>query len=117
VHSKTHIGAVFSVPFDYENKYPNPNLTELLQNLISKLFLLKHPLYAEMESFIEEALQKKEVGTEVPFVVLHSENNKVIGSSRFLEISNTNKSLEIGWSWSTHMFWELKSMQNVIIYY
>ncbi|MFC4323007.1 GNAT family N-acetyltransferase [Litchfieldia salsa] len=61
--------------------------------------------YDEMESFVAEALSKKEVGTELPFIVLHRESNKIVGSTRFLEISNTNKTLEIGWTWFTPSVW------------
>ncbi|OAS85364.1 MULTISPECIES: GNAT family N-acetyltransferase [Metabacillus] len=59
----------------------------------------------DMESFVEEALDKKEVGIEFPFVILLRENNKIIGTTRFLEISNINKSLEIGWTWLTPSVW------------
>lgn len=69
---------------------------------------VKIDTYEQMESFIEEALHKKETGTELPFVILNSENNTVIGSTRFLEISGKNKSLEIGWTWLTPSYWGTK---------
>lgn len=58
----------------------------------------------DMKSLVEEALYKKETGNELPFVVLES-NNNIIGSTRFLDISNTNKSLEIGWTWYNPSVW------------
>ncbi|WP_075982858.1 GNAT family protein [Bacillus massilinigeriensis] len=44
----------------------------------------------DMESFVEEALEKKEEGKEFPFVIL-LHDRKIIGTTRFLEISNNNK--------------------------
>jgi RimJ/RimL family protein N-acetyltransferase len=59
----------------------------------------------DMKSFVEEALYKKETGDEFPFVVLHCNNNKIIGSTRFLDISNENKGLEIGYTWYNPSVW------------
>ncbi|TXC79018.1 GNAT family N-acetyltransferase [Metabacillus litoralis] len=59
----------------------------------------------DMKSFVEEALCKKETGMEFPFVVLLRDNDKIIGSTRFLDISTQNKSLEIGWTWYTPSVW------------
>lgn len=59
----------------------------------------------DMKSFVEEALYKKETGLEDPFVVLLRDNDNIVGSTRFLEISNSNKSLEIGWTWYAPSVW------------
>lgn len=59
----------------------------------------------DMESFVQEASSKKQTGTEFPFVILLRENNKIIGTTRFLDISHKNKTLEIGWTWLTPSVW------------
>lgn len=59
----------------------------------------------DMESLVEEALNKKETGKECPFVVLLRENNQIVGSTRFLDISHPNKNLEIGWTWYSPSVW------------
>ncbi|MBO1004986.1 GNAT family N-acetyltransferase [Pseudogracilibacillus auburnensis] len=59
----------------------------------------------DMEGLVDEALSNKELGTEFPFVILLRENNKLIGSTRFLDISNVNKNLEIGWTWLSPFVW------------
>jgi N-acetyltransferase len=59
----------------------------------------------EMKSLVEEAMLIKETGVEFPFVVLLRDNDKIVGSTRFLDISNTNKSLEIGWTWYNPSVW------------
>src|SRR5690554_4047762 len=58
----------------------------------------------DMQSFVEKVLEGKESKKEFPFVVL-SHNEQIIGSTRFLNISNTNKSLEIGWTWYSPSVW------------
>lgn len=62
----------------------------------------------DMESLIEEAMYKKMDGTEFPFVILLRENNKVIGSTRFLSISSSHRNLEIGWTWLCPSVWGTK---------
>ncbi|YCA41713.1 GNAT family N-acetyltransferase [Bacillus sp. JZ8] len=59
----------------------------------------------DMKSFVEEALHKREIKDEFPFVILHSNNDKIIGSTRFLDISNENKGLEIGNTWYNPSVW------------
>lgn len=61
--------------------------------------------YQQMECFVEEALRRKELGNEVPFVIKCRKSNKVIGSTRFLDISKINRGLEIGWTWLTPTVW------------
>ncbi|WP_175639420.1 GNAT family N-acetyltransferase [Metabacillus schmidteae] len=61
--------------------------------------------FEEMKSFVESALYNKENGMEIPFVIIHKETNKIIGSTRFLTISPVNKTLEIGWTWLCPTVW------------
>ncbi|MFB9761369.1 GNAT family N-acetyltransferase [Ectobacillus funiculus] len=60
---------------------------------------------ADMQAFVEEALERKRLGEEFPFVILLRENNKVLGTTRFLGISWPNKSVEIGWTWLNPSVW------------
>ncbi|PMC34318.1 GNAT family N-acetyltransferase [Bacillus sp. UMB0899] len=61
--------------------------------------------FEEMKSFVESALYNKEKGLEFPFVIIHKGTNKIIGSTRFLNISSINKTLEIGWTWLSPTVW------------
>ncbi|WP_108672333.1 GNAT family N-acetyltransferase [Peribacillus acanthi] len=63
---------------------------------------------SDMERLVEEALAAKEKGTEFPFVVIDLENDKVVGSTRFLNISKGNRSLEIGWTWYSKDVWRTR---------
>lgn len=53
---------------------------------------------AEMEQMIASAIQKREKGTEYTFTVVNQED-KIIGSTRYLDISPEHNSLEIGSTW------------------
>lgn len=59
----------------------------------------------EMATLVEEALLKKANREEMPFVILDRETNKVVGSTRFLALSEATKSLEIGWTWYNPSVW------------
>ncbi|MDQ0300404.1 RimJ/RimL family protein N-acetyltransferase [Salibacterium salarium] len=83
-------------------------LHDIGQNKIIWTYLPKTiETYYEMSFFVEEALANKEKGLELLFVIL-DKNGKVLGSSRFLDISSENKSLEIGWTWLTPNVWGTK---------
>lgn len=62
----------------------------------------------QMEKMIKDALAEKEKGNQFPFVVLHKQDNKIVGSTRYLDISNANKSLEIGWTWYNPEVWRTR---------
>lgn len=51
-----------------------------------------------MKQMIASAIQKREKGTEYTFTVVNQED-KIIGSTRYLDISPEQKSLEIGSTW------------------
>jgi len=51
------------------------------------------------------ALLEMERGTQFPFVIFHKESNKLIGSTRFLDIQLYNRKLEIGWTWLHPDYW------------
>jgi RimJ/RimL family protein N-acetyltransferase len=57
----------------------------------------------QMREFVEEALLSKEqagaFGLEYPFVVLDQITNTIVGSTRYLDISEKHRSLEIGLTW------------------
>ncbi|WP_026560918.1 GNAT family protein [Bacillus sp. J37] len=61
--------------------------------------------FEDMKDFVESALYNREKGTEFPFVITQKETNKIIGSTRFLDISPLNKTLEIGWTWLHPSVW------------
>jgi RimJ/RimL family protein N-acetyltransferase len=60
------------------------------------------------ENFInafETALIERESGNQFPFVIVNKQNNKIIGSTRYLDIQPKHKKLEIGWTWLHPDYW------------
>lgn len=52
-----------------------------------------------------EALAEQERGTQFSFVIFHNEQQKLIGSTRFLSIQPKHRKLEIGWTWLHPGYW------------
>ncbi len=62
----------------------------------------------DMRHLVNEALQAKEEGTELPFVIFDKDSGKIVGSTRFLNISIPNSNLEIGWTWLSPTVWRTR---------
>jgi RimJ/RimL family protein N-acetyltransferase len=53
----------------------------------------------DMRSYLETALKAREQGSALPFVIIERAANTVVGSTRYLNIDQQNKKLEIGSTW------------------
>ncbi len=60
---------------------------------------------AGMEEWIAAALGAQDEGREVPFTVVDCSRERVIGSTRYMDIEAANRSVEIGWTWYTPDAW------------
>lgn len=60
----------------------------------------------DAESFIMSALAAQEEGRELPFAIIDRKTGRLIGSTRFLNISRKDKNLEIGFTWLTPSVWK-----------
>lgn len=54
---------------------------------------------------LKSALSKRSTGEQYPFVIIDGLNNKIIGSTRFLNIFAEHGKLEIGWTWYDPAYW------------
>ena len=52
-----------------------------------------------LREYMNYALTKKAEGTEYPFVVIDKQSGQCIGSTRYYNISECNRNLEIGFTW------------------
>ena len=52
-----------------------------------------------LREYMNYALTKKAEGTEYPFVVIDKKSGQCIGSTRYYNISEHNRNLEIGFTW------------------
>ncbi|PLR76681.1 GNAT family N-acetyltransferase [Bacillus sp. V3-13] len=62
----------------------------------------------EMEAVVASAIQEREKGIQYPFAVVSVSDGAIVGSTRFLDISEVNKSLEIGWTWYHPSVWRTR---------
>ncbi|WP_409299086.1 GNAT family N-acetyltransferase [Peribacillus sp. SCS-26] len=62
----------------------------------------------DMTAVVESALLQRDAGLEKPFTVMDLESGSIVGSTRFLNISNQNKNLEIGWTWYNPSVWRTR---------
>ena len=54
---------------------------------------------ADLQNYIETALDEQRRGVSLPFATVLKETGKAIGSTRFGNIDLVNKRVEIGWTW------------------
>lgn len=86
-----------------EGLYEAAKVPEIWSHLPSKIQNIE-----DIKQLVKNALKSKESGQELPFVVLDLETNSIVGSTRFLDISIPNKSLEIGWTWYNPSVWRTR---------
>ncbi len=58
-----------------------------------------------MAAWIAEALEAQDRGLEYPFVVVHLASDRVVGSTRYLDVQAASKGVEIGWTWYAPETW------------
>ena len=56
-------------------------------------------------AYLEDALHGPMSATSVPFSIIDKRSGRAIGSTRFAEISEEHRRLEIGWTWIAKEFW------------
>ncbi len=59
----------------------------------------------EILKALKSALLKRMNGEEYTFIIIDREKNKVIGCTRYMEISREFRKLEIGWTWYIPEYW------------
>lgn len=74
---------------------------EIWRFMATKVFTME-----EMEQTVKEAMEEKKKGVQFPFIIRRKTDGKVIGSTRYLDISPQNRSLEIGWTWLNPSAWK-----------
>jgi len=53
----------------------------------------------DMRHWVEDILNRQRRGTDLPFAVIHLENGRAIGATRYLDIRPEHRGLEIGGTW------------------
>ena len=80
---------------DYENLLPFAiNEPELW-----KFSLVPADGAARMKTYIETAIAQRALGKEYAFIVFDKTTNKYAGSTRFYDIQNAHKMMQLGYTW------------------
>lgn len=58
-----------------------------------------------MQAWLSKALNGELQGREYPFVVIRRADEVVIGSTRYLDVQQDDRTVEIGWTWYTPEAW------------
>ena len=58
-----------------------------------------------MEKWVDEAIAASAGGTEYPFAVIDKSSGRAIGSTRYLDVSNQHRGVEVGWTWYSRSHW------------
>lgn len=62
----------------------------------------------EVKHWINHANYMQAIGEQLAFAIIDQSNGLAIGSTRYLNINEANKSLEIGWTWLTPKYWHTR---------
>jgi N-acetyltransferase len=57
-------------------------------------------------AWLEDALAASEAGTEAAFATVDAENERPVGSTRYLALRPEHRVLEIGWTWLSPAYWQ-----------
>jgi RimJ/RimL family protein N-acetyltransferase len=59
----------------------------------------------EMRVWLNEALGTQARGEMLPFAIIERATGKAVGSTRFLDIAEQHRHIEIGWTWLGRVYW------------
>jgi RimJ/RimL family protein N-acetyltransferase len=59
----------------------------------------------DMRRIVEAALKAAELGTEASFTIIERASGRIVGSTRYLDITPAHRNLEIGWTWLASDVW------------
>ena len=59
----------------------------------------------DMVRLVRDALRARAQGQELPFVIRDRRSGRIVGSTRFLDITPAHRNIEIGWTWLEPAVW------------
>ncbi len=60
---------------------------------------------AALEGWVEKAMQGESIGREYSFVVSLVQGGRLVGSTRYLDVQEDDRTVEIGWTWYAPDAW------------
>jgi len=82
-----------------QSEHKNALLEAAADGELWKLKFTSVPTPDNIDEYISKALENREKGAELPFVVRRLNDDKIIGTTRYYRISPHNRSLSIGYTW------------------
>lgn len=70
-----------------------------LDPLLWALTTIRVDTPAAMRAYVEDALTEQQAGLSLPFATVERASGRVIGSTRFGNITPVHRRVEIGWTW------------------
>lgn len=61
-----------------------------------------------MAQWVRDAVQEQEQGHSLPFAIIDQETGRIVGSTRFADISRPHRAAEIGWTWLAPTVWRTR---------
>jgi N-acetyltransferase len=62
----------------------------------------------DMRTYVTEALANQEKWTDLPWVIVDREQNKIVGSTRLFDVQLSNRNGEIGHTWLNPSVWRTR---------
>lgn len=94
------------VPLEYAHF---DELIQLAQNeLIWQHYTINGGDAQKLKASLESAFLDREKGTQYTFVIFSKADNRIVGSTRYMDIQQEHKKLEIGWTWLHPDAWGTK---------
>jgi len=59
----------------------------------------------ELHAYLADALANRAAGTELPLATIRREDDRVVGSTRYLALHPEHRTVEIGWTWLAPEAW------------
>ncbi|RHW38415.1 N-acetyltransferase [Lysinibacillus yapensis] len=59
----------------------------------------------DAQKYVDSCLKLKDTGTEMPFVIIDQQTNEIIGATKLMDIQQSHKRGEIGFTWLTPNYW------------
>jgi len=59
----------------------------------------------QMLSWIEAGRRAQEAGGEYPFAVIDRHSGRAVGSTRYMDVSEAHRGVEVGWTWYRRADW------------
>lgn len=66
----------------------------------------------DVQRYVENVIESSVDGSQYPFVIIDRQTNKIVGSTRYYNIDQANKRLELGYTWITPSYWRTNINTN-----